>query len=434
MAPNVDRLTVTDRPAPLLTTLGNGVAVLAWPLPHVATAAVGVFVRWGSAHESRAQNGIGHVLEHMAFKGTATRDARRINLDAERLGAEVNAHTDKDHTAYHMLGLGRHVPQLVQMLADIVRHATLPEAELERERQVLLHEFTEDEDDPLATAFKLFDRCCFGTHPAAQPVIGTRANIERFTREDLLAHLRRGYSGCNVLVGAVGAVDADALLRAAEAGFGDMPRGSPNLVPAAPFVGGLRSKGQAGSSQTHLVLGFPLPTLREADAAGAVAAAVLGEGMSSPLLDTLREQRGLAYYAACSADVLEMCGQFVVEASTGPGSLDELLDQALALLRRHADAIDAVDLERARHQLAVRALRHQERPLRLLEDAALDWFALGRVRAPAERAAALDAVEAAAVRSAFERMLGHAPALALAGKVARGTRERVQRIVERALR
>ena len=422
-----------ELPTPFVTTLANGVAVLAWPLAHLASAAVGVYVRWGSAHESRALSGIGHVLEHMAFKGTATRDARRINLDAERLGAEVNAHTDKDHTAYHMVGQAAHAPRLVQMLGDIVRHATLPEAELERERQVLLHEFTEDEDDPLATAFKLFDRACFGLHPAAQPVIGTRANIERFTREDLLSHLARGYTGCNLLVGAVGAVDPVAVLRAAEDAFGDMPRGTPNRVDDAPYVGGLRTKGQPGSSQTHLVLGYPLPSLRTADPAGALAAAVLGEGMSSPLLDTLREQRGLAYYAACSADVLEMCGQFVIEASTGPESLDELLQHTLRLLARHADEVDPLDLERARQQLLVRALRARERPLRLLEDAALDWFALGRVRSEQERAAALDAVGAAGLRAVFERMLAQPVSVAVGGKVARGTRERLETVLRQAL-
>ncbi|GMV46058.1 MAG: hypothetical protein AMXMBFR66_14560 [Pseudomonadota bacterium] len=414
-------------------TLANGVCVQVAHSPLWRSCGVGVFVRWGSAHESRALSGIGHVLEHMAFKGTATRDARRINLDAERLGAEVNAHTDKDHTAYHMLGLPQHAPRFVAMLGDIVRHATLPPAELARERQVLLHEFAEDEDDPLATAFKLFDRCCFGLHPAAQPVIGTRANIERFTRAELLAHLARGYTGCNVVVAAAGAVDADAVLRAAEAAFGDMARGTPNVVEVPAYEGGIRTKAQEGSSQTHLVLGFPLPALRAADASGLVAAAVLGEGMSSPLLDTLREQRGLAYYAACSADLLDMCGQFVVEASTGPRSLDELLAATLGLLRRQAERVDAVDLERAQRQLAVRALRREERPLQVLEDAALDWFALARVRSRAERAEAVAAVSGEQVRSAFERMLAHEVALAVSGKVERGTRERLRQIAARVL-
>jgi predicted Zn-dependent peptidase len=109
----------------------------------------------------------------MAFKGTRTRDCQRINLDAERLGAEVNAHTDKDHTAFHMRGLADDAPRFVRMLGDIVRESTFPADELEREREVLLHEFTEDDDDPLSTAFKLFDKGCWGPHPMAQPVIGS---------------------------------------------------------------------------------------------------------------------------------------------------------------------------------------------------------------------------------------------------------------------
>ena len=159
--------------ATTVVRLANGVRVVVIRLPHLATAAVSVFVRTGSQHESARLNGISHVIEHMAFKGTRSRDCQQINLDAERLGAEVNAHTDKDHTAFHMRGLARDAGAFVRMLGDIVRESTFPEAELERERQVLLHEYAEDEDDAMATAFKLFDRACYGAHPAARPVIGT---------------------------------------------------------------------------------------------------------------------------------------------------------------------------------------------------------------------------------------------------------------------
>ncbi len=143
----------------------------------------------------------------MAFKGTHERDCQRINLDAERLGADVNAHTDKDHTAFHMRGLARHAGDFVRMLGDIVCQGSFPEAELERERQVILHEVTEDEDDALSTAYKLFDSACYGTHPIAQPVIGRRRNIERFTRADLLAYVQRQYTGANVVVGVAGDID-----------------------------------------------------------------------------------------------------------------------------------------------------------------------------------------------------------------------------------
>ena len=128
-----------------LTTLANGVRVVTIHMPWLASASASVFVRTGSGHESARLNGISHVVEHMAFKGTTTRDAAKINIDAERLGAEVNAHTDKDHTAYHLSGMARDAAEFVRMLGDIVRRPTFPAAELERERQVILQEYLEDE-------------------------------------------------------------------------------------------------------------------------------------------------------------------------------------------------------------------------------------------------------------------------------------------------
>jgi predicted Zn-dependent peptidase len=414
-----------------IATLANGVRVLTIRMPELESACVSVFVRSGSAHESRAANGIGHVIEHMVFKGTAQRDARRINLDAERLGAEVNAHTDKDHSAFHMRGLARDAAEFVRMLGEIVCQPSFPSDEFERERQVLLHEFTEDEDDPMSAAFKLFDKACFGMHPAAQPVIGTRRNIEAFTRDALVAHVQRLYTGANVVVGAAGGIDPAAVVRAAEAAFGALQRGEPNLVAPPVYAGGIRSSRLTGSSQTHVVLGFPIAPLVADDPVPAVAAALFGEGMSSPLMDSLRERLGLAYYAACSADVLDVCGQFVVEASTAPEQLDALLAEVMRLLRAQAQAqaIDPIDLERAHNQIAVRRLRNRERAYRRLEDAALDLVVLNRVRSPDERLARLAAVTAAQLRAHFEGMLAAGVSLALAGKVGRGASERAREVL-----
>ena len=415
-----------DDPETSVTSLANGVRVLVLRLPHVETVCASVFVRTGSRYESRRLNGISHVVEHMAFKGTHERDCQQINLDAERLGAEVNAHTDKDHTAYHMRGMARDADRLLQMLGDIVLNSTFPEAELEREREVILHEVAEDEDDVLSTAFKLFDKTCYGPHPLAQAVIGTRANIRRFTRAELMDYVQRQYTGANVVVGVAGPVDAEAILAQAQAVFGALRPGSENSVPAPAYIGGLAARRQSGCSQTHLVLGFPLPTLRDPDhPAGVVAATLFGEGMSSPLLDQLRERRGLVYYAACSADLTDLSGQFVVEASTTPERLDECTTELARLLAAHAGHIEPVDLARARNQFAVRSLSAQEQPFRRLEEAAQDLFVHGRVRPRAELLAGVQAVTAEQVRAVFERMLARPAAVALAGKLGKGGAERV---------
>lgn len=407
-------------------SLPNGVRIAVKAMPQLQTAGVSVFVRTGSAHETRANNGISHVLEHMAFKGTRERDVHRVNLDAEVLGAEVNAHTDKDHTAYHMRGLAPDAPAFVRMLGDIVRHATFPADELERERAVILQELAEIEDDPVTLAYQLFDHACWGLHAAALPVIGQRRHIERFTRADLLAYVGRQYTGCNLVVAAAGAVDAQAILRAAEAAFGDMPVGTPNLVSPPAYAGGLRSKRIDSGSQVHLVMGCALPPLAEDDPACEVAAAAFGDGMSSPLLAELREKRGLVYHAACAADRFDGFGQLAIEASFAPKRQEAVLHEIAGLLRRQAEQADPVAIERARNQVAARLLRDDEQVERCTEQAALDLFVRGRVRSAAERVQQVRAVTADAVRSVFARMLAGTPAVALTGLLMRGAAEQAR--------
>lgn len=414
--------------APCFSTLPNGLRAVAIPMPWRATVSLSVFIRTGSQHESARLNGISHVVEHMAFKGTATRDCQRINLDAEALGAEVNAHTDKDHTAFHIEGLPQDLPAFVALLADIVLNSSFPADELERERRVIEQEFTEFDEDPVSQAFQLFDRACFGpTHPAGQPVIGRRANLRRFTRDDLLDYVARQYTAGNVVVAAAGPVEFAPFLRAVEAAFGAMPAGTPNQVGVPAWQGGLKARRMAGSGQCQVVLGFAAPPLTDPKHwAYVLAAALLGEGMSSPLLDEIRERRGLAYHAACTADILPLTGQFFIEGATAPAQAEEFLVAVEALLRQHAEAaIDAVGLARARQQLTVRLLRAQEQPARRLEAAAQDLFTFGRLRDAQEGLAQLQAVTARQVRAVFKRLLSdRQAAVALAGSVPARVRER----------
>ena len=220
----------------------------------------------------------------------------------------------------------------------------------------------------------------------------------------------------------------DEVVAEAPTAFGDMPRGSDNRVAAPDYVGGHPlapdARLQPGARRARL----PDPRAAGRVPGAVVAAALFGEGMSSPLLDQIRERRGLVYHADCSADVTDLCGQFVIEASTTPEHLDEYFVEVTRLLREHAEATDPVGLERARNQIMVRSLCAQEVPSQRLEIAALDLFAFGRVRSREELMAGIAAVSPAQVREAFARMLDAGAAVALAGKIAKA-RERVARLI-----
>ncbi len=412
---------------PILRTLPNGVRLLALPMPHVRSVSVGVFLRVGSRDETPATNGISHVLEHMAFKGTTTRSVQAINLDAERLGADVNAYTGKDSTGYFMTGLGEHALQLLGMTADIVLHGTFPEAELQRELEVIRQEAIEYDEDPDDSANDLLDRAIWGTHPMGMPVIGTVDNIEGFTRDDLVRHVQQHYVAGNTVVVAAGHFDVGAWMRLAEDLFTAMPASAHNggSQPPAPaaYAGQAVARRFTQVSQVFLNIAYPLmPTgpdgmpSQRLRLTAALAANLFGGGMSAPLVDTVRERLGLAYTADANLDSGDNWLNFVVHAVTTPDKIEALVQATGALLQAQTASIDPVHLERAKNQLTVSCVRASERPFAMMERAVEELWASGGVTLLGETTALIDDIRSEEVRDVFARMLAHPPALSITGK------------------
>ncbi|MFC5605818.1 M16 family metallopeptidase [Variovorax soli] len=424
-----------------LRTLANGVRLLAVPMPHVRSASVGVFIRVGSRDETPATNGIGHVLEHMAFKGTATRSVQAINLEAERLGADVNAFASKDTTGYFMTGLGRHAEQLLQMTADIVLNSTFPEDELRRELEVIRHEAIEYEEDPEDTSSELLDRAIWGDDPMGMPVIGTVRNIEGFTRQDLVRHVQSHHVAEKTVVAAAGNFDVEAWLALAGQLFSAMPSAQlPEPPPPKPgkYMGTAVARRFSQVSQVFLNIAYPLAPAREEEIpqqrwrlAAALAVNLFGGGMSAPLVDRVREQLGLAYTTHSTMDAGDVWANFVIHAVTTPDKLDELVSSTAVLLREQATKIDPVHLERAKNQLIVSRVRAGERTYAAMEQAVEELFASATVTPVADAIAAIESIHAAEVQAVFERMLANPPAVAMAGKGAgvRTARQLAARLV-----
>ena len=411
----------------LLHTLANGVRLLAIPMPHVQSASVGVFLHVGSRDETPLTNGLSHVLEHMAFKGTTKRTVQAINLDAERLGADVNAFTGKDTTGYFMTGLGRHAEQFLRMTADIVLNSTFPETELQRELDVIRQEAIEYDEDPQDSSSELLDRAIWGDDPMGMPVIGTIANIEGFTRNDLVRHVQSHYVAEKTVVAVAGNFDVDAWMALAGELFAAMPSSADPTVTRAPapakYVGQALTRRFTQVSQVFLNIAYPVAPARQnamsqqrCRLAASLAANLFGSGMSSPLVDTVREQLGLAYTAHSTTDNGDIWANFVVHAVTTPDKLDALVTATGGLLRAQATTIDPVHLERAKNQLTVSRVRAAERTYETMEQAVEEIFASGTVTPMADTIAMIDDIGAEEVRSVFKQMLANPPALAITGK------------------
>jgi predicted Zn-dependent peptidase len=399
--------------------LPNGLRVATAAMPGFRTVAIGAWLRVGSRDEPAMLNGLSHFYEHMAFKGTALRDAHAITLEIERVGGSINAYTAKDHTACEALMLADHADTALAVMADVLGRSVFPPDEIARERDVILQELGDAADDPESVAQDAFDALAFPRQALGRPILGRPRNIRRIARDDLLAHQARCCTGANLVVTAAGGVDHDAFVAQVERHFGALPVGERLARDPARWGGGYRHLDD-DTEQTSVVLGWPVPGRDDpAHAVHEMLAELLGGGMSSPLFQAVREQRGLAYQIDAWTDSLDDAGVLQVTAGVSPRNLGELLQVALDTVARATVRLDADDVERSRNQQAMRLARSLERPASLAEWLGRDLLAHGRVVPPAERLAQLQAIDESALRRALAAMLEARPTLALAGRLGR---------------
>jgi predicted Zn-dependent peptidase len=199
----------------------------------------------------------------------------------EQLGADVNAYTSRDRTAYYVNGLREHIPTLIELIADVLKNSIFPEDELERERKAIQQEIAGDKDDHQTCAYQLHDRVLYGDQHLGRPVIGTSENVNRFTRDDLIAFMKKHYTGVNMIVGVIGNINHDDVLAMVKAEFETFERGTVNVSPTPVYEGGYQEQ-DFDIEQSHIILSFPaVNSIDPLHYAEAVASAVLSDGMSS---------------------------------------------------------------------------------------------------------------------------------------------------------
>jgi predicted Zn-dependent peptidase len=400
--------------------LPNGLTIASVRLPGFRTAAVGTFVKVGSRDEPAELNGISHFLEHMAFKGTATRDARRISLEIERVGAMMNAYTAKDHTAFHTVLLAEHMPVALDVLADVVLRSTFPPDEIERERQVILQEIGEAKDDPESIAQDEFDLRAYPKQAFGRPILGNARFVKRVGREDFRHYLGTHYFASNTVISAVGDIDHDRFADEVEKRFGDMPQGVRSQREAVRYVGGFRHVDDE-YEQTSVALGWPAPARSDPRfPVYELLGELLGGGMSSPLFQAVRERHGLAYQIDAWTEGHEDCGLLQVTAGVAPRNLRLFFEVVCGEIRELTHRITPEDLERTRNQQATHLARSLERPMDLAETVARDLLVHGRVLSPLERIATTMAIGETELRQAARDLLSEPPTLVLVGRAGRG--------------
>ncbi|KQT88081.1 pitrilysin family protein [Aurantimonas sp. Leaf443] len=349
-----------------ITRLSNGMTIATESMPHLESAALGVWVKAGARDETAQEHGIAHLLEHMAFKGTASRDARQIAEAIEDVGGELNAATSVETTSYYARVMKDDVPLALDILTDILTDSLFDAEELERESHVILQEIGAAEDTPDDIVFDHFQEAAFRDQIIGRPILGTRESVKGFTPGQLRGYLARTYTPERMFVSAAGNVSHQAIVDQVSAVFGCQAGGMP-LVGAqgrqpATYSGG-EFRQDRDLMDAQMVLGFEGRAHYARDFyASQVLSLILGGGMSSRLFQEIREKRGLCYSIYSFHWSFADTGIFGIHAATGEEELAELAPVIVDELMRVTQEIGEGEVTRARAQMRASLLMSQESP------------------------------------------------------------------------
>jgi predicted Zn-dependent peptidase len=344
------------------TTLPNGMTVLTDDMPHLESASMGIWVKSGSRSETKAEHGISHMLEHMAFKGTSTRNSLEIAEAIENVGGDLNAATSVEHTGYFARVLKDDVALAGDILSDILQNSLFDQAELDREQQVIVQEIGAARDNPDDHVFDLFQSAAYPDQPIGRSILGTVDSVRSFSPDTIRAYMDRNYVGDRMVICAAGNVDHDALVDIAGERFQDLkPSGAPEPVKAE-YVGG-EERLLSDHEQAHIVLGLEGRAYNsDGFYAAQILASILGGGMSSRLFQEVREKRGLCYSVYAFHWAFADSGIFGVAASTGEDEVTDLLPVVLEELQKATETISDEEVIRVRNQIRAGLLMSLESP------------------------------------------------------------------------
>lgn len=400
-------------------TLPNGLRVLCEQLPHLRSVSMGVWVKAGSILEREHENGLSHLIEHMAFKGTGRRSAKQIAQEMDAVGGYLNAATSKLCTCYYAKVIDENLPLAADILSDIVRFPAIDPKELDKERNVVLEEISMTDDSPEDVAYDLIASAMFGKQPLGQTILGPRELIASYTREDILAFRARHYSPMNTCVAIAGNFDLNQVKDLMAQRFGDWTGGAGEIFP----VNAVNQRPQTltadkDTEQAHICLGYRGKPLGDADAYPmAVFNSILGGGMSSRLFQRIREESAMAYSVYSAPSAYPHCGDFTIYAAVSPRNVKTVLaqiDEETSLLVREGATQEEFDMAKA--QLKGGFILGQESAYNRMNSMGSNMALMNRLITTDETIRRIEAVTPEDVRRVAAETLGGPRSQAFVGK------------------
>ncbi|TQR20968.1 M16 family metallopeptidase [Psychrobacillus vulpis] len=334
-------------------TCKNGLRIVSEHIPHVRSVAVGIWVQAGSRYELPEENGLTHFIEHMLFKGTATRSAKQIAEEFDRIGGNINAFTSKENTCYYAKVLDHHSKYAIEILADMFFNSLFDPTEIEKERQVVLEEINMVEDTPDDIVHEYLWRAMYENDPLGSPILGTEQTLNSFTRDSILMYMKKHYIPENVVVSVSGNIQ-DGLLEYIETLFEQFEQSKGEVSSVnTPTLKPIYTENFRETEQAHICLAFPGLSVKADNIYSLVVLNnILGGSMSSRLFQEIREDKGLAYSIYSYHSSYEDTGVIVIYGGTSSNQLNELKSTINESIRKIVDnGFTETEISNAKEQL-----------------------------------------------------------------------------------
>ncbi len=334
--------------------LNNGVRILTEKVPGVRSLSMGIWVGAGSRHENEQRAGISHFIEHMMFKGTQKRSAAEIAEALDSVGGQLNAFTTKEYTCYYTKTLDEHFDLALDVLADMFFNSTFSEKAIEKERNVIEEEIKMYEDTPDELIHDLFVHTAWPEHPLGKPILGTAESLSQFHQQDFFAYLQEKYVANRIVVAIAGNLEHEAIQEKVARVFEKMPAHQQDeeiISPEQTKANVFNLTRDTGQVQICLGTGG-LSQHDERLYVASVLNNVLGGGLSSRLVQSIREERGLAYSVFSYHTAFCDTGLFTFYAGTSPTKYDEVIHLLVKEVEDVlANGIKEKELIRAKEQI-----------------------------------------------------------------------------------
>ena len=399
------------------TTLANGLRVASDSFDHVETIALGVWLNIGTRHEKKSENGIAHMLEHMAFKGTTTRTALDISKAIEDVGGYMNAYTSREMTAYYVRVLRKDVELAVDILSDILQNSTFDQEEFVREQGVVIQEIGRSKDTPDDVVFDYFQETCFGDHPMGWATLGTEEIIKSLTPSAVKDYMDRHYGVKNMVFSASGNIEHDQLCGLVDKYFNKLTDKGDQTPIQARYVGGDKREVKE-LEQVHVVIGLPTVGLLDENYYDyKILASILGGGMASRLFHEIREKRGLVYTISADQYSYTDAGILTIYAGTGPKEVAELVPVVCEELKKAVNSITEEELNRSKNQMQAGLLMSLESTSNRCERLAKHIHMFNRPIPMDEMLTKINRVSVQSVQEVCQKMLKQKPTMTTLGLI-----------------